>query len=479
VTRIARAFLLILVALAGIQPLLAQPNCNISYFPCFLANAASLAGCANTVFSLTETVVEGTARSDTWQDGTQSNCLLSGQAFAAASATGIALGARANTTPAGTDGCGLGGYCDRTPEAGAYAQMVLHDIVISRTGGGPSKPVSACLNLHVNGVLEAAFLGGNPDSNGHATAQVDLVATLGSPQSPIFEPPLIEVTGLWSIGNAGNGETSNRTGFFNGLAPDGTGCSATVDLPLDTPFTLRLTVRVLVESSVRWGFGAATAFGNFGATVSFPSDRPVFDLPNGYTVNSAEGEIVDNMFVGTPPAIDQDLDGVADDGDGSGDPTDNPCSTPEEVQGNYILAIGCDDNCPVVPNPNQVDSDRNGIGDACDCFGETRGVEVQQVAGMTTMTWTDPGPLAGEPRVFDVVTGSLGDLRTMGGFDMATCMEQDLQSATATDVRPDPALGDGYIYLVRYESSCGYGTFGHATIDPDPRDLLDTASVCP
>ena len=47
---------------------------------------------------------------------------------------------------------------------------------------------------------------------------------------------------------------------------------------------------------------------------------------------------------------DGDEDGVFDDGDQSGDPTDNPCEAGETV--------GCDDNCPAFANPDQTFPDR-------------------------------------------------------------------------------------------------------------------------
>ena len=62
------------------------------------------------------------------------------------------------------------------------------------------------------------------------------------------------------------------------------------------------------------------------------------------------------------PPIDEDDDldddGILDDGDESGEIGDFPCMSGE--------TDNCDDNCIDVPNPDQLDSDGNGIGDACE-----------------------------------------------------------------------------------------------------------------
>jgi len=55
---------------------------------------------------------------------------------------------------------------------------------------------------------------------------------------------------------------------------------------------------------------------------------------------------------------DDDDDGILDDGDGSGTPGDQPCTGG--------ATTNCDDNCRVVANANQADTDSDGVGDACE-----------------------------------------------------------------------------------------------------------------
>ena len=58
------------------------------------------------------------------------------------------------------------------------------------------------------------------------------------------------------------------------------------------------------------------------------------------------------------PDSDSDGDCILSDGDSSGTPGDNPCTGGDTVD--------CDDNCADTLNPDQADSDDDGIGDVCD-----------------------------------------------------------------------------------------------------------------
>jgi hypothetical protein len=65
----------------------------------------------------------------------------------------------------------------------------------------------------------------------------------------------------------------------------------------NTPFSLFFQLGVLAGVGLRdGGAGNASGGADFSNTLTFVDDRPVFDLPNGYTANSLEAGIVNNRF---------------------------------------------------------------------------------------------------------------------------------------------------------------------------------------
>jgi hypothetical protein len=136
------------------------------------------------------------------------------------------------------------------------------------------------------------------------------------------------------------------------------------------------------------------------------------------------------------------------------------------------------DNCPLIPNPDQTDSDEDRVGDACegdydgdgqadadDCApGEPDGGVPPEVTGLTligkpvtTLSWD-------AVRFADVYDVSRGMLRDMNGGDYGTCQTDRDPNPTDTtfedDEVPDP--GTGFFYLVRGRNAvCGVGgTYG-------------------
>ena len=92
--------------------------------------------------------------------------------------------------------------------------------------------------------------------------------------------------------------------FGTGFDGDETLTSASRSLPTGVPVNLNVEIRLSAGSSGYLGAGADTVAGRgvaeFGNTVSFPTDGPVFNLPEGYTANSVDGSIVDNHWTPVP-----------------------------------------------------------------------------------------------------------------------------------------------------------------------------------
>jgi len=137
-----------------------------------------------------------------------------------------------------------------------------------------------------------------------------------SPSSHLSAPQSVS-SGVFAAENA-----DTLTGLFTGPA---------VTVPTNTIRSLGLWAHgsahpnpfvSCVYASITWN------------EISLPTGQPVFNLPQGCTANSAEANIVDNMWMGLP---DPDGDGVADSWD----------------------------NCIYGADPSQADTDGDGIGDAC------------------------------------------------------------------------------------------------------------------
>jgi hypothetical protein len=71
-------------------------------------------------------------------------------------------------------------------------------------------------------------------------------------------------------------------------------------VPFDVQITLSTFAETLISSSARTG-GSAEANSDFSHTFSFNTSGPVFNLPLGYSANSADAHIVGNQFVAAVP----------------------------------------------------------------------------------------------------------------------------------------------------------------------------------
>ena len=173
----------------------------------------------------------------------------------------------------------------------AYAYFIFDDFVFTNTSnpGETGTYINATLNVDVSGSF------GNPVDSRTDNESFSLQYYRWS---------------YWSYAGAFDRDGPlNYTGsMFNGLS-DYTSVDGTFSLTLNSievgkPITLGLKATVMANCSV--GSASADSCTNsadFGNSVTFASDQPVFDLPSGYTVNCPTGNIVNNIVVPEPATL--------------------------------------------------------------------------------------------------------------------------------------------------------------------------------
>jgi hypothetical protein len=154
-------------------------------------------------------------------------------------------------------------------------------------------------------------------------------------------------------------------------------------------------------------------------------------------------------FFQGPPAgqwdvtcYDADTDGVPDDGDNSNTFGDNTC-----VGGNIL---DCDDNCRIIPNADQLDSDADGVGDVCD----------NCPANWNPGQWDNDSDGTGDVCDADTIYGTVsGDIQEGININVyvVTCGAPQPYAELTTDAQGYYAIGDiaNGRYLVLPEDS-GY-----------------------
>jgi hypothetical protein len=167
---------------------------------------------------------------------------------------------------------------------GAHAASVYDDIIITAPGEVTVTSVNATAHFHVSGILNH---GGN-SGGGIAYAEVHIIVGDADGSGTL----LLDGAGVSSTGIfAGSGGAPELGGDYG----------VTGNIPVGVATVLiRLDVSVEVGQNGAPPGIASFAGSDFFHTVSFATDRPVFDLPEGWTVNSVSANIVNNYWI--PPA---------------------------------------------------------------------------------------------------------------------------------------------------------------------------------
>jgi hypothetical protein len=164
---------------------------------------------------------------------------------------------------------------------GTFAELNLRDLVFTGPTGATS--VSASLNLRVDGDLYI--------QDEHAEAEMSLRIGGSGYAGPTSSRFRIGSNALTSGMFSGQPGSSLHRAFTTGTFTFAVGsASNAVNLRLDTLTTCSSNTRSIVHSTARADVhdgGNGVAFGS----------GPVFNLPAGWTVNSADGRIVGNRWV--------------------------------------------------------------------------------------------------------------------------------------------------------------------------------------
>jgi hypothetical protein len=163
---------------------------------------------------------------------------------------------------------------------------------------GSTDPKSTSFHLHLGGYLgaETASLG--------VFSSASLVMSASVPaanQFSQFGNANLSINYDKSITGYSTGLLS---GFVAGVPQSRDIVVGPFTVPGNTDFTVRLLLGTDAGVVIRGDTAAlGLAVSSFENTLSFATDRPVFDLPAGYTVNSADAGIYNNMFVVPEPIL--------------------------------------------------------------------------------------------------------------------------------------------------------------------------------
>jgi hypothetical protein len=172
----------------------------------------------------------------------------------------------------------------------------------SVTVSNPNEPagasVSTFFTMHLHGeTIQGA--GNTPDTINMARADAGGQVTIRGIVGGVFETP----AGGSFTRQIDNGTPSNYdTGALMDFVNDRDVVTGAFTVKNGEPFTVEAQLQAYATAigDFRESF-TAEANSDLGNTLTFVTDRPVFDLPAGYTANSTDGGIIDNAFVAPEP----------------------------------------------------------------------------------------------------------------------------------------------------------------------------------
>ena len=214
-----------------------------------------------------------------------------GTTIGSATVNAIASAAPGQLGLAGISTMNLTNFAVNGFNAGAGGNATFNmDLVISGPQGTSGLIIPTSINTNLTGSFGANANGSGLGGVFSGSAGAGLISNSGG-------------GGFFSLGQF----SGNSTGAFSGSGVFG-GLGVPVASPVFTvvenqPFTVTMSfgLNTLAFANNFSGPGSAGASANFAHTLGFPTSGPVFNLPAGFTVNSLDGTVVNNLFtpVGT------------------------------------------------------------------------------------------------------------------------------------------------------------------------------------
>jgi hypothetical protein len=173
-----------------------------------------------------------------------------------------------------------------------------YSVTVSNPNVAPGTPVSTFFTVHLHGeTIQGAsntpdtINMSRADAGAQATARGIVDGIYGTPGGGAFNRQV----------DNGTAEPQNGSGSLINFVNDLDFSTEPFVVMNDQPFTVEMFLQASATAigDYRESF-TAEANSDFGSTLTFATDRPVFDLPSGYTANSLDGGIVNNTFVAVP-----------------------------------------------------------------------------------------------------------------------------------------------------------------------------------
>ena len=193
-----------------------------------------------------------------------------------------------------------------------FAKVTFDDVVFS----GPNPTRTTSINVHLSGLIIAGAL---PQNSSNGNVQLifyyndDNVGGGYSSLNVYAGNSELTQTGPL-VGFTGNNNIKSKD-FEAAVAPNNNIKSKDFVVLTNVPVKIGIAFQVAASATANYSTTANTvANADFGSTLTLAIGRPVFDLPPGYTVNSVQAGIVNNIY--TPPCpADFNHDNQVDDSD--------------------------------------------------------------------------------------------------------------------------------------------------------------------